>query len=68
MVTSARLLTSWASTSPFLVEELAQCGQQAVELLHRVGDLVVGVGEAVGELRQVVVQRHELLIVFGAGR
>jgi len=33
------------------------------ELLHRVGQVAIGAGQAVGELRQVLVERHELLVV-----
>ncbi len=45
-----------------LVEEPAAGGQQFVEVLQRGCQFAVGVGERVGELREVIVQRDELLI------
>ena len=63
-MTSARLLTSCGEDSAVLLDETPCCGEQLVEILQRVGHLAVGVGERVGELREVVVQRHELLVAL----
>ncbi len=46
-----------------LIEERPNCRQQTVELLYRVGQVAIGAGQIVGELGQVLVQRHELLVV-----
>src|SRR5271155_2267091 len=46
-----------------LGEEGAKCGDQTVELLYGVGQVPVRAGQAVGELDQVFVERHELLVV-----
>src|ERR1700741_4090576 len=50
-----------------LVEERAQGGKQAVDLLYRIGEVAVGACEPAGQLRQIVVQRDELLIVLVQG-
>src|SRR5262249_36430956 len=47
-----------------LVEERPKCGQQTVELLYRVRQVVVGAIQAVGELGQIFVQCDELLVVL----
>ena len=47
-----------------LVEEAPRGAEQLVEVPHRGGHLAVGVGERVGELREVVVQRDELLVAL----
>ncbi len=47
-----------------LTDEFACGGEQLVEILQRVGELVVAVGEGVGERRKIVVQRDELLIAL----
>ncbi len=49
------------------VQERANCGEQSVELLYRVGQLLIGAGQVVGELGQVGVQRDELLVIFVQG-
>src|ERR1700758_4408134 len=47
-----------------LVEEWPQGGKQAVELLYRIGEVVVGACEPGGQVRQVLVQGNKLLIVL----
>ncbi len=47
-----------------LGEERARDGEQAVELLDGVRQVRIGVGQPVGELRKVLVQRDELLVVL----
>nr|CRL53375.1 hypothetical protein CPGR_00654 [Mycolicibacterium fortuitum subsp. fortuitum DSM 46621 = ATCC 6841 = JCM 6387] len=47
-----------------LVEELTGRLEDLVEILQGRRQLLIGVGERVGELRQVVVERHELLIAL----
>ena len=54
---------SCVSTSAFLSRNGRTVVSSPSNCVHRVGQVVIGAGQAVGELRQVLVERHELLVV-----
>ena len=48
-------------------EERTRGGEQIIRFLGCIGECLVGTGQAIGELRQVLVQRGELLVVAVQG-